>query len=113
MSSIHQIKQKLLERKAELEAELVRLSRDRVSDDQVQDPGDQALTSTMEDINISLQNTELREYKAIVQALNMIEQGDYGICIDCKQAISERRLSLYPNATRCLACQEALEDRSF
>ncbi len=113
MSNLSKVKEKLLERKAQLEVELVRLSRDRVSDNQVGDPGDQALSSTMEDINISLQNTELREYNAISQALKMIDQGEYGICIDCKQPISERRLLLYPNATRCLACQEALEDRLF
>ncbi len=41
----------------------------------------------------------------------MIVDGTYGICIDCCQPISEKRLKSYPNATRCLSCQEVVEER--
>lgn len=105
------IKKALLARKAQIEQELERLSKEKVSDDQVQDPGDQALISTMEDINISLHHNELGEYSMILKALAMIEKGTYGMCTECGQPIAERRLQLYPNATRCLACQEVLEER--
>ncbi len=105
------IKQQLLARKAFLEAELTRLSQEKFTDDQVQDPGDQALSSTLEDINISLQNSERGEYTMILKALEMIENGTYGVCTECGKPIAERRLRLYPNATRCISCQEALEER--
>ncbi len=39
----------------------------------------------------------------------MIESGTYGVCAECGQPISEKRLSVYPNTTRCLPCQEAYE----
>lgn len=110
-SKFEGIKAKLLERKAYLEQELTRLSREQVGETQVPDPGDQAALSTLEDLNISLHNNEMREYAMIRQALRMIEEGTYGTCIDCGQPIAERRLQLYPNATRCLGCQEALEER--
>jgi DnaK suppressor protein len=87
-----------------------RLSREKVSDDQVQDPGDQATSVTQEELNISLANNERTEYDMLLKALDMLEKGTYGICTECTQAISDRRLQLYPNATRCLACQEAVEE---
>lgn len=105
------IKEELIERLADLEEELKKLSTEKITDDQVQDPGDQALSSTMENLRTSLQDTELQEYKRIVQAIEKINNGTYGICIDCSEDISPKRLFFYPNAARCLACQETFEDR--
>jgi len=104
------IKQQLLTRKQELEQELSQLYKEKFSDDQVQDAGDQALTSTMESIKSSFQSAKLEEYKRLVRALEMIEDGTYGICVDCGTQISEKRLASFPNATRCLVCQEAFEE---
>lgn len=108
---LKKIKQALLNRRQELELQLQALSMEKISDDQVQDPGDQALSSTMENLRNSLQDTELREYNRILEALEKIKEGTYGMCIDCGGDISEKRLLSYPNAARCLACQEAYEDR--
>lgn len=100
----------LLQRKIDLEQELTQLSQQKFSDGQVEDPGDQALSSTMESLKVSLQDTERQELGRIVQALQKIEDGTYGTCMDCGQAISERRLNSYPNAARCISCQEAFEE---
>ncbi len=108
---LKKIRAGLVERRNYLEEQLQRLSTEKVTDDQVQDPGDQALTSTMENLRSSLQDTELQEYKRIMQALQKIDDGTYGICIDCGGEISEKRLNSYPNAARCLVCQEAFEDK--
>lgn len=110
LESRGRIKEQLLERKAELEQELVDLHQEKFSDDQVQDAADQALLSTMETLKSSFQDTKIDEFKRIVRALAMIEEGTYGICVDCDRAISERRLQSFPNAMRCIACQEAFEE---
>jgi DnaK suppressor protein len=110
VSNIEAIKERLLNRKAELEQQLAQLYREQVTDTGVPDTGDQALSSTIEDIRISLHDNELNEYNMIVKALERIENGTYGICVECGNPISEKRLALFPNATRCLACQEALEE---
>jgi DnaK suppressor protein len=107
---LNEIKKDLTTRKIELEQDLVQSYSEKFSDDQVQDPGDQALTSTMESLRSSIQDTRIDEFNRIVKALKMIEEGTYGICVDCELPISERRLKLYPDATRCLACQEAFEE---
>ena len=35
--------------------------------------------------------------------------GEYGMCEDCGQKISDERLSCLPEATRCVGCQTRLE----
>lgn len=111
IEGLESIKKKLLARKNELEEQLAELYKTKEAPDQIQDPGDHAQSLSQETLNISLQDTELEEYNRIRQALKMIEQGTYGICIDCEQPISEKRLKLYPNATRCLVCQELVEEQ--
>jgi DnaK suppressor protein len=110
---LDKIKQELLARKKILEEELDRMSKEPVSDNQSQDDGDQAVSSTLETLRNSIQNTEYEEFVMIEAALRSIEDGRYGICQDCDQEISEKRLKYYPNAQRCLACQEAAEITSF
>lgn len=103
------IRQELVTRKQELEIELKKMSTEHITDDQVQDPGDQALSLTMEALRSSLQNNEHAEYTMLVKAIEAIDAGTYGVCMDCGQPISEKRLKYYPNASRCIACQETAE----
>lgn len=107
---LQQAKTVLLERKFEHEERLAQMVKVQFSDGQVQDPGDQALTSTMESLHGSLQDAEIDEYKRINRALEKIEDGSYGVCVDCNNDISEKRLTSYPDAERCLVCQEEYED---
>ena len=44
-----------------------------------------------------------------MHALKAVDDGTYGICIDCGGAISEKRLKHNANALRCITCQEAHE----
>jgi len=112
-NELENVKKKLLERKSQLETAIRRLSKERVSDDQVQDPGDQAVSSTMESLQVSLQDAEVGEYNSIMDTLAKIDAGTYGVCIDCGNAISEKRLNSYPNASRCVACQELFEEQGL
>lgn len=50
-----------------------------------------------------------QELFRIEDTLRRIEEGDYGICIDCGAEIPARRLELMPEAVRCIQCQERLE----
>lgn len=105
------VREKLLARKKELEVAIQMLAENRASieAEEVQDPLDQAIKSEMDDINITLEENEREEHKRIINALAMLEDGTYGICIDCKTPISEKRLELYSNAVRCITCQENRE----
>jgi len=109
---IEAVREVLFARKRELEKQLTQMAQEQFSDGQVQDSGDQALISTMESLRMTFQDTEIGEYHRIVRALEKIEKGTYGICMDCGNPISEKRLKSFPDAGRCLVCQEAFEDQA-
>jgi DnaK suppressor protein len=44
-------------------------------------------------------------------ALQRIQLGTFGICVDCEEEVSLKRLAALPWTTSCLACREAA-DRS-
>lgn len=52
-----------------------------------------------------------RELLVVQAALNRIEAGTYGVCIDCEEPIALARLEAWPAAARCLPCQEAHEQQ--
>lgn len=107
------IKKKLEERKLELEEKLASQAEKKGAPEQSLDVGDQVQSLSMEVLANALQGTEIDEYNQIVLALQKIAEGAYGICEDCGQPISEKRLKSYMNASRCLVCQEVKEEQGF
>ena len=108
---LEKVKSKLLKRRDEMMNELTAISKERVSDGQVQDSGDEALSLSMEKLKTSLEQTEIEELKRLDDALHRIEKGEYGFCVDCAKPISNLRLETFPYAARCIVCQEAAESR--
>ncbi len=106
---LNKIKEQLLTRQSEMAMGLSRAASEKVSDGQVQDSGDEALSLTLEKLQDSLQQNEIDEIRLIEEALSRINRGEYGLCIDCDEMISERRLENFPYAARCIVCQEAFE----
>lgn len=49
------------------------------------------------------------ELARIDAALRRLDEGSFGECLDCGEAISEGRLEANPTATRCVDCAEARE----
>jgi len=47
----------------------------------------------------------LKEITAIDRALGRIAKGTYGVCIDCGEPISQKRLESVPTALRCVSCK--------
>lgn len=108
-SNIEAVKNRLLERKKELEQEILEKDRFYGTDRTVKDVGDEIFSSIHEAIELSLYNTEWEELAHLNKALDLINSGDYGICQECAKPISDKRLNVYPDATLCLACQEVAE----
>jgi DnaK suppressor protein len=52
-----------------------------------------------------------RELQRIAAALRRLENGEYGDCQDCGEAIDVRRLEMDPAATLCIRCATAREQR--
>jgi RNA polymerase-binding protein DksA len=47
--------------------------------------------------------------KAIEAALERIEHGEYGQCMECGELISEKRLEAVPAAELCISCKDKKE----
>ena len=73
------------------------------------DSGDQALLDLEREMGISLQEKRNRERQMIDEALVSLEEGTYGICVECSTEISEKRLAVMPFARLCVECQEKIE----
>ena len=56
--------------------------------------------------NLERNSGRLREVRS---ALRRIEAQTFGICVECEQNISPRRLAAVPWASLCIVCQEAAD----
>lgn len=74
-------------------------------------PADAASDLAEAEISVTVGLTLQEELHEIDLALERLDNGSYGICIDCGKPISRERLEAIPWALRCIACQEQWEAR--
>lgn len=107
---------KLLNRRLEellMEAER---TKDQVkeTDEPVADPMELASNGFDKDFLLRLRDRERKLMVKIKEALERIENGTFGICEECGEKISEKRLRARPMTTLCIDCkheQEASEKK--
>ena len=93
-----------------LEVELQqRVSRAENIDNRLRQLGDQdweeqATQRENDEVLESLDNQTAKEIEQIKQALRRIDDGQYGKCIHCGQAIARERLQALPYTATCIAC---------
>ena len=73
------------------------------------DSGDESVASLIADLEQAELTRDLGEFRALEVARQRIEQGGYGICIDCGSDVGFERLKASPSALRCIQCQERHE----
>jgi RNA polymerase-binding protein DksA len=79
--------------------------------DRVADVGDQSLIHLLSDISLAEVSRDVGEFREIEAALARLDDGTYGICIDCEEKIGLGRLNANPSSARCVNCQTAFERR--
>ena len=77
--------------------------------DAAPDVGDQALLDAERGRDISILEMRNRVRQQIDEALARLDEGAFGLCVDCGVEISEKRLKAVPFARRCVSCQEKEE----
>jgi len=102
---------RLLERRESLvsqvtEAELSSRERDLEA---TQDPADMAANAYTKELLISMSSNDRTLLGLIDESLARVESGDYGECVNCGEAILEKRLNAVPWARYCLRCQDMKE----
>jgi DnaK suppressor protein len=78
----------------------------------VGDRADEAFADTTVDIENAMIGLHLQKTKDLNAALDRIQKGTYGVCVDCGSDVGFERLSVYPTAKRCLECQ-VLHEKMF
>ena len=88
---------------AELESRLSRIERDL---DEPHDPDSSERAAQMEDDESLEAQARLvtQEIASTRRALDRIENGEYGSCVECGEEISAERLEARPEAALCIAC---------
>jgi RNA polymerase-binding transcription factor len=92
------------------EQEIVGLLRDG-GDGAGNDQADVGSTTLERDHEMSLANNARDMLDQIDRALARIENGTYGVCESCGNAIGKGRLQAFPRATLCVSCKEREERR--
>lgn len=101
-------KERLLAREKELQdiiARLVSEARESASAE-VEDPIDRVISSEGKAAAFGVSTTESRMLQQVRAALQRIDDGTYGECIDCGRAIEPARLEAVPWTPYCRADQE-------
>lgn len=89
-----------------------RLSRADVAADHFEHPQDsRAQLNTERELEFALGEHETAELNTIDEALQRMEAGTYGLCVDCGADIPPARLHAAPEVARCLICQSQREHR--
>ncbi len=75
------------------------------------DEGDWAVIDSTQSVGMKLLETRNNELSQLNRALRKLEEGSYGICEECGDEISERRLAAVFHAVFCVKCAEQMEQR--
>ena len=105
-----EIRQALEEKKQELTTRLERIHAN-VRRGYHADSKERAKELEDNEVVDALGNEARHELAKISSALQRLESGDYGLCIECGQPIKEGRLEVYPYADECIECAEFDEYR--
>lgn len=78
--------------------------------EQISDFTDQASLESDFDFNIHIKERDSSMITKIQEALLRIEDGIYGICEECEEEISEKRLQARPITIVCIDCKREQEN---
>lgn len=106
--NIDNIKENLL---AERDALFIKLNGNDLSvdDTETPDPVDLAVQNYSKNVLLAVSENDSRQLTMIDEALQRIEDEEYGNCLNCGNDIMPKRLQAVPWARYCLNCQELVE----
>ncbi len=91
-------------------AEIAEAQRDRLTDSAGDDQADTGTKTFEREQEISLANNVRERISQVERALGRLDDGQYGWCERCGNAIPVERLAAFPSATLCVTCKQ-LEER--
>ena len=77
--------------------------------DDLKDEADIAENAIRNELKIALNENQRRNISALERALLRIKSGNFGVCSECEEPISKKRLMARPESTLCIDCQKKME----
>lgn len=68
------------------------------------DAEDRATEREGDEVLEGLGSSGLTELRQIDAALERMDKGEYGTCVNCGEPIAQKRLEIIPHAARCASC---------
>jgi RNA polymerase-binding protein DksA len=115
---LERYRQRLLAERERILRELGRIAEAINESAEEQEAAKQSYSNHLADISTDYMEKEKNYYyadqegqylKAIEMALERIDRGEYGQCIECGDLISEKRLEAVPAAELCISCKDKKE----
>lgn len=75
------------------------------------DEGDLSQQHHEEWIFLNRNTIDMKLLREVSDALHRIDTGHYGVCLECEEEISQKRLDAVPWARYCVTCQEEIAAR--
>jgi DnaK suppressor protein len=80
-----------------------------IDDSETPDPVDLAVRNYSKNVMLAVSENDSRQIILINEALERIDDDEYGTCQNCEKEINPKRLDAIPWARYCLNCQELVE----
>ena len=80
--------------------------------EQAADIADDAVQSYDRQLMMGLGEKEFGKLRIVEEAIGKLNEGQYGICLDCEELISEERLAVIPFTSHCVDCLEIIEKKN-
>ena len=81
----------------------------KAAPDNLADFLDQAATEHDRALELTIRVRESHQIREIQEAILHIDRGQFGVCVRCGKAISQKRLLLAPMSRLCTPCKEKTE----
>jgi DnaK suppressor protein len=88
-------------------------NRDEIVIEKASDAIDEAQLTEEREFAIRNLDRDSSALRQIHRALSRIVDGMYGVCLNCEEGISPKRLAAVPWAAFCIACQEKIDGREI
>lgn len=104
-------KKKLVARREELLRNIARTEEEgrAADDDPTVDLADKAANSYTKEFLFGQTDQDRFILQLIDQALERLKDNSFGLCVNCRQEVQQKRLEAVPWARHCITCQEKHE----
>ena len=99
----------LNQRMQELRSEAGKTMDDMDEDENFPDPTDRASMESNRNSVLRIRDRERKLIFKIEEALRRLDDGEYGVCEECGEAIGVERLKARPVTTLCIECKSSQE----